>query len=250
MTDWGVNFSGTVHDHRWSSTDDKEKSKESKVNAKTCPTIAILKRHPMYDCLILVKKFRKCLNGYALEFPIVESQDLGEEDLDDEKLDDNDHTDTGIDRQDENKDFCRRKMVSRYLDGDDPWKFGPIIDTTQNCSSSSDDNHDPVTMSHDHHSSESVIRPCRLQFNLRNHNPNEVSCPFINKSYPPQLDDLGQICELVTVPINGLLDRLQLQTDSGVSVDSKVYAFAMGLKTAERILTRNNMHEISETPPI
>lgn len=223
MCDYGVNFSGIVHDHKWSP------GNNSPSGAASCPTIAILKRHPMYDCLILVKKFRNCLNGYALEFPLVNCEDLGEKCSTGGANCDNHVHD--LKEQDENKHSCRRKMVSRYLDGDDPWKFGPIIDQNQYL--------DDATRGRQSRSAD-----------LRNQDPNEASsCSFMSK-YPPQKDDLGQICELVTVPINGLLDRLQLYTESGVSVDSKVYAFAMGLKTAERILTRSSMQEVSETPPI
>ena len=41
--------------------------------------------------------------------------------------------------------------------------------------------------------------------------------------------------EVIPVPINGLLDRLNEYSRRNVVVDSRVYAFAIGLKKGERM---------------
>lgn len=45
----------------------------------------------------------------------------------------------------------------------------------------------------------------------------------------------GAIVEVIHVPINGLLDRLNEYYNNGIIIDSRVYAFAIGLKKGERL---------------
>jgi len=41
--------------------------------------------------------------------------------------------------------------------------------------------------------------------------------------------------EIIQVPVNGLLDRLTEYSKKGIVVDSRVYAFAIGLKKGEKL---------------
>ncbi|RWS09539.1 ADP-sugar pyrophosphatase-like protein [Dinothrombium tinctorium] len=45
----------------------------------------------------------------------------------------------------------------------------------------------------------------------------------------------GHIVELLQVPVNGLLDRLRQYSQQGLVIDSRVYAFAIGLKKGEKM---------------
>lgn len=171
----------------------------------------------MYDCLVLVKKYRNCLRGYTLEFPsesVREDENAIVRNRSQNKLGDQLESMKEEQQRKSSKAeivSCRRRqLVSRFLDGDDPMYQSP-------CAAQSG----PL---------ESILLS----------NP---SGPFA-----VQYDDKGSVCELVHVPINGLLDRLKNYNESGIAVDSRVYAFAMGLKTAERILTTNSMKELQETP--
>lgn len=181
-----------THDHDSMVTNKQERAQHNEANLTTTTngpsqeneqvasarsTIAILRRHPMYDSLILVKKYRACLNGHTLEFPS------------------SDRVQTGVQYpESDEKSCCRTKLVSVYLDGDDP------------------------------------IYQCQEK-----RNPNALQA---------HQDDL------VFVPMNGLIDRLEIYNRHGVSIDSRVYAFAMGLRTAEKFLTTSSMKELQETPPV
>lgn len=229
--DFYINFSGITHDHalldphdnhedngqvtsNYKSSETRTTTAASKTTHQDCSTIAILRRHPMYDCLVLVKKFRNCLDGYSLEFPAgrltTEEQFMST----DEEEDDDGERDNNKRKAGETvagKSCGRRKLISRFLDGDDP-----------------------------------MYQSCCANANCFE---NGTSCGGVSRlPLEPQNDDRGDTCELVLVPINGLLDRLKNYTRSGLAVDSRVYAFAMGLKTAERILTTNSMKELQETP--
>lgn len=200
--EFSINFSGLTHDH---TLDQSTSIRLDGANDNTCSTIAILRRHPMYDCLVLVKKYRDCLSGYSLEFPSDEIQD---EQFDDENC--------GSEKPISNGKVCgRRRLVSRFLDGDDP-----------------------------------IYQSCCADVIDQNSKPNSKNPTGASLAHPfsKQLDDRGDTCELVHVPINGLLDRLKSYTKSNCAVDSRVYAFAMGLKTAERILTTGALKELQETP--
>lgn len=152
---------------------------ETEEDMSSLATIAILKRHPMYDCLVLVKRYRASCNGYTLEFPTSERT-----------------TNRTKKNQSSDNTYCSKtKLVSIYLDGDDP------------------------------------IYRCQ-----------EKNCKNSNLS--------AQDGEIVYVPMNGLLDRFDTYDKRGITVDSRVYAFAMGLKTAERIMRTNSMKEVQETPQI
>lgn len=197
-----INFSGLTHDHAIAGSYSGINKDDIESN---CSIIAILRRHPMYDCLVLVKKFRNCISGHSLEFPNDKLDESGQAPSEEG----NEIRRLATDRQkprDEHEDILSRncngrRLVSTFLDGDDP-------------------------MSQDSSQSDS----------------------FSSQPFPVQIDDQGNQCELVHVPINGLLDRLKNYTQSGIAVDSRVYAFAMGLKTAERILATNSMKELQETP--
>lgn len=134
-------------------------------------TIAIMRRHTMYDSLILVKQHRPDRKGYSLEFPTNSNQKAAKS-------------------QSENRETCKTKLTSVYLDGDDPMYLN-------------------------------VAESNGLNF----------------ENY-----------EIVHVPLNGLLFRLDNYEKSGITVDGQVYAFALGLKTADKFLKSGSMKEIQETP--
>ena len=139
-------------------------------------TIAILRRHPMYDSLVLVKRHKPGQgDSFTLEFPGTLAPEWAKQEA-------------------SAPGACTGKLVSVLLDGDDPVY---------------------------QHREEQYARD----------------------------KDGG---ELVYVPINGLIERLdQLHSSqSNVQIDGRVYAFAMGLRTAERILISSTMKEVQETPQI
>lgn len=239
-----INFSGITHDHafanlaidqRNSNNNNRNHNNDDAENIEigdtSCSAIVILRRHPMYDCLVLVKKFRTCLDGYALEFPIdkltesemetFESEDQHQIEL---QQDHHQQQEASLSSSDSTSRCRNRRLVSRFLDGDD------FMSWTRSNSSPNGGSQD--TLAADYLAQSAEVG-----------SPSPVINPF-----EPQLDDKGEPCELVHVPINGLLDRLEGYTRSGVAVDSRVYAFAMGLKTSERILTTNSMKELQETP--
>lgn len=218
--DFYINFSGLAHDHTTHESCEPNTTNQVQDGENQCSVIAILRRHPMYDCLVLVKKYRACLSGYSLEFPVDKFAEQGEEE------------DSGSEATSDSGEHhrqpaqvhrsassgallskcSRRKLISRLIDGDDPMfqyylEGSPTLEQDKK-----PDGSDPTH-------------------------------PFSQ-----QTDDKGQSCEFVHVPLNGLLHRLRHHTESGIAVDSRVYAFAMGLKFAERILTTNSMREIQETP--
>lgn len=225
LDDFAINFSGLTHDHTVLNPPHDDHEHED-----SCSTIAILRRHPMYDCLVLVKKYRACLQGHTLEFPLdkcshhSEPACREEHSADAENINNRDPRTSGASSgtnsetaqpETTTKSCGRQRLISRFLDGDDP--------IYQSCCNNGLD----------------------LSQDLESSGGGGLVPPFA-----PQVDDNGQQCELVYVPINGLLDRLKGYTQSGVSVDSRVYAFAMGLKTAERILTTSSEKEVQETPLI
>ena len=228
-----LNFAGLIHDH--SVLNEEGQLELQSEQQQLCSAIAILRRHPMYDCLILVKKFRHCLNGYTLEFPLDKVQESELEPTNESPM---------MERQKRHQDesenklgpvraaTCNgRRLVSRFLDGDDPI-FGACCG----------------------HSISAACKPgaCVNQTGNSNGNTNQTATrqqqaapdsPFIE-----QRDERNEPCELVHVPVNGLLDRLAAYTNQGISVDGRVYAFAMGLKTAERIISTKSQKELQETP--
>lgn len=199
-----INFSGITHDH----TLVESKSRNGRIGSnKLSSSIAILRRHPMYDCLVLVKKYRACLEGYTLEFPI---DDVKPEDS---EGDESSSEDCGGGQQSDSGKHCnRRKLVSKFLDGDDL-----------------------------------MYRSHSIHNNLSETTQELEQAGALNSHFSTQVDDNGELGQLVQVPINGLLDRLKSYTEMGIAVDSRVYAFAIGLKTAERILTTSSMKEVQET---
>lgn len=240
--DFSINFSGLTHDHAtlYNNKTLNDNQKENNQDDSSCSTIAILRRHPMYDSLVLVKKYRNCLNGYSLEFPSDNLNDeLVQQDTGNtincinvkerhEKIDSNpSNNENSI----HSKSCNRRRLVSRFLDGDDPmYQACSISGTEMSVNDSSELNYNNT------HSSSSI------------HNSSTNSSISSSHPFAQQIDDKGELCELVHVPINGLMDRLRNYTETGVAVDSRVYAFAMGLKTAERILATSSMKEPQETP--
>lgn len=246
-----INFCGLTHDHNCDHAN--ETSTDKNIDAQThsgnesnedavkggCESnksdpsiirsiIAILRRHTMYDCLILVKKYRSCLRGFSLEFPldrVVDGLEITGEDLD--------QSAELIGRSEDSDASCgRRQMVSRVLDGDDPILQASIKQLSRVTSDSN------ITQNGSTDTGNSSLE-------------RKASAPrfeLINPFSLEQVGDNGEPCELVLVPVNGLLDRLENYTRSGVAVDSRVYAFAMGLKTSERILTSTSLRELQETP--
>lgn len=197
-------FSGRTHEHHLIGTtsnldktannlniDNNIKTKQQPLDNSfdSLSTITILHRHPMYDSLVLIKKYKTCLKGYSLEFP---TSDVNSK-----------HQSSNNYENESNcmdKNCCKSKLVSLYLDGDDPI----------------------------------------YQSSLENRN--------VQKEKKNGL--LSPEGEIVHVPINGLLERLNNYDRHGISIDSRVYAFAMGLKTAEKFLSTSSIKELQETPPI
>lgn len=68
--------------------------------------------------------------------------------------------------------------------------------------------------------------------------------------YQQQQEQLQSLDNMVMVPMNGLLDRLENYEKRGVVIDSRVYAFAIGIKTAERFVSTSSEREIQEAPQI
>lgn len=161
-------------------------------------TIAIMRRHPMYDSLVLVKKYNPSLNSFTLEFPTKNVANNSDHvDINNHEAKKNEHFENG-DKFNKTDTSCgRTKLVSVYLDGDDP------------------------------------IYQSQCGENLA-----------IDGFVPAETG------ELVFVPMNGLLDRLDNYDRHGTPADGQVYAFAMGLKTAERFLCSSTEKEIQEAPPL
>lgn len=292
-----INFIGLTHDHtsmrdnvvELTSSDTENTAANGKASKggdlqqqptdELCSAISILKRHPKYDCLVLVKKYRRCLDGYALEFPIDRIRES-------ERIPTNEsakhNTLAGQDEQEgENKpqdkidgprgggnslSACsQRRLVSRFLDGDDPMYSPALLYTMSSHSISA-----LQDTSDDDSSSSSLRRQPQqqhVQFQQQASEANgnqagagadddstimnetdQVTVECVEVPFMKQIDDKGEQCDLVHVPVNGLLDRLELYTRNGIAVDSRVYAFAMGLKTAERMMTTKSMKELQETP--
>lgn len=211
-----LSFTGYTHDHSVlpsSSSGARNGARnDAAQHSCTCSTIAILRRHPMHDSLVLVKKFRACLNACALEFPT--SLTCWSEASDASQCGDGEENNASLPRQ----RACCGKLVSRFFDGDDPIEQGHLATATGNGN----------------------IDLAAIQ------QQQEPQMP--DAALPAQFDERGEPCELVMVPINGLLDRLKNYTAANVAVDSRVYSFAMGLKTAERILTTSALKELQEAP--
>lgn len=174
---------------------DRQSNQENTLNANdpstTLSTIAILRRLAMYDSLVLVKRYRACINGYTLEFP---TSNLS---TNQPNTNDNANNIQIQQQQQAHEQDCRKtKLVSMYLDGDDPVYLNQEEKRKDSCLCSPDQG------------------------------------------------------EIVYVPMNGLMARLDNYDRHGVSIDSRVYAFAMGLKTAEIFMTSSSMKEIQETPPL
>lgn len=204
-------------EHQQQQTDKLAQDEQKQQQQETTPalaTIAILRRHPMFDSLVLVKKYRACLQGHTLEFPT--SRQQVNDGADNNKLDI--QTNSIVPQifnqlESENDDYTKElspqqqscnqtKLVSVYLDGDDPIFQSQAAAATSMRKTS-------TTSSEEQSSS-----------------------------------------DIVYVPINGLLDRLDNYSRHGISIDSRVYAFAMGLKTAERFLTSSSEKEIQEAPQL
>ncbi len=54
--------------------------------------------------------------------------------------------------------------------------------------------------------------------------------------------------EVIQVPINGLLDRLNAISKNDIIVDSRVFAFAIGLKKGEKLAQAQSQTENIEHP--
>lgn len=189
-------------------------------------SIAILKRHILCDCLILVKKYRPTLKSFVLEFPakIVEHNNLASGPQSSAASTDGNESDTSVGDAavkdvEENTGYkstqvkwvspdtavdpelCdnKLKLVSLIIDGDDPIKNDLLNQCSSGAASSCSDDDDSGINKHE------CTNEC--------------------------LDDI----EVIPVPINGLLDRLNEYSRRNVVVDSRVYAFAIGLKKGEKM---------------
>jgi len=156
-------------------------------------SIAILRRHILCDCLLLIKQYRPTVKSYVLEFPakIIEHTVVDEESDEEtgEAAIKDVENNTGYKSSDIHyispettldPELCDGKirLVSLVIDGDDPIKNS-----------------------------------------------------FIDGQYEEKQSEI----EVHQVPVNGLLDRLNEYSKRGVIVDSRVYAFAIGLKKGEKL---------------
>lgn len=269
-----LNFTGLTHDHSQISvakpnvarehdpTSDTKQNDNNINEEPSCSTIAILRRHPMYDCLILVKKYRHCLQGYSLEFPIdrVHENELMPTNESPQEVTDSKKSSSLENQKDKQQlneqlltsECSQRRLVSRFLDGDDPIFRAccQLMHSGSSAGCGNTESNNPSSTGPAESTSKQIAAAVEQSLGTSNNNmihrissASDVVNPFVE-----QIDDKGNQCELVHVPINGLLDRLEGYTRQGVAVDSRVYAFAMGLKTAERIMTTKSMKELQETP--
>jgi hypothetical protein len=168
-------------------------------------SIAILRRHILCDCLILVKHFRPTLKSYVLEFPAKIIEHSENASIDDET------GEAAIREVEESTGYkstivnfispevaldpelsdAKLKLVSLIIDGDDPIGNG-----------------------------------------LMNGNENDKQADI----------------EVIQVPINGLLDRLNAISKNDIIVDSRVFAFAIGLKKGEKLAQAQSQTENIEHP--
>lgn len=61
-----------------------------------------------------------------------------------------------------------------------------------------------------------------------------TSCNNNNQSYDGNNGSHGDIVEVLKIPINSLLDRLEKYDELGYVIDSRVMAFAIGLQRGQR----------------
>ncbi|KAI2802620.1 hypothetical protein RDWZM_009997 [Blomia tropicalis] len=212
------------------------------VDQEGVMSIAILKRHILCDCLVLVKKYRPSLRSYVLEFPARIVENSRSRSASGNSICSNgsnvQHDNSTIDQIEKaeagdaavrdveyntgyrstqvkyvspetamDPELCdnKLKIVSMVIDGDDPIRNNFFSNLMTDCSStnslSSNDDHSNGTNSNGH--------VCSNQ------------C----------LDDV----EVIPVPINGLLDRLNEYSRRNIIIDSRVYSFAIGLKKGEKL---------------
>lgn len=179
----------------------------------------------MHDCLVLAKKYRRCLGGYSLEFPLVDElglpQPTGGQETNGSAL-----------GEAQPAQCNRRRLISRFIDGDALVSYGQIGDLAATTTTAPEQTNKIAT----------ILADSQLA-NVATDYDGEVDVDVdANKDNEPTRP------QLMHVPINGLLDRLKNYTNIGLAVDSRVYAFAMGLKTSERFLTTNFERELHESP--
>ncbi|XP_027194911.1 ADP-sugar pyrophosphatase-like [Dermatophagoides pteronyssinus] len=180
------------------------------IQEDTILSIAILKRHCLCDCLILVRRYRPTLKSYALEFParIIE-QRYSDKSGDEAAKEIEENTGYGSTKVKyispqtaTDPELCdsKVKLVSMIIDGDDPIKNNFFhAKNPQNNSDQQQQQEQQEQQQNGHHN-----------------------------------DDDNDI-EIILLPINGLLDRLNEYYNNGTIVDSRVYAFAIGLKKGEKL---------------
>jgi hypothetical protein len=157
-------------------------------------TIAVLKKQIMCDALILVKQYRAPLKSYTLEFPASVFD-----------TDDNIKKSANIEIEDATgytSTSVKHISPSTSLDPD-------ITDGKVKLVSVTIDGDDPIQRT----------SPRNTASGNGGSNGNRGH---------------GQIVEVIHVPINGLLDRLDKYSAGGLVIDSRVYAYAIGLKKGER----------------
>ncbi|XP_054158768.1 ADP-sugar pyrophosphatase-like [Oppia nitens] len=160
-------------------------------------SIAILRQHIRCDCLLLIKQYRPTLKAYALEFPakIVEHTAI------DEKSDEESDEETG-------------EVAIEDIENNTGYK-------------STDIHHISPETALDPELCDGKVRLVSLVVD----GDDPIKNGFINGHHNEKHTEI----EVHQVPINGLLDRLNEYSKRGIVVDSRVYAFAIGLKKGEKL---------------
>ncbi|KAF7492053.1 ADP-sugar pyrophosphatase [Sarcoptes scabiei] len=223
--------------------------KSSDVEEDTILSLAILKRHILCDCLILVHRYRPTLKSFTLEFPakIIEQRFQDQSaDLAAKEIKDNTGYGSTIIKYvspetSTDPELCdsKVKLVSMIIDGDDPIKNNfigskkipdPDRYFVDNIVQHQLDHDDDDGKKADRFEGDPNESKQKVAENSSNNNDDGIE-------YDPNIDD---DYDIILLPINGLLDRLNDYCENGTIVDSRVYSFAIGLKSGEQ-LRRNGL---------
>lgn len=75
-----------------------------------------------------------------------------------------------------------------------------------------------------------------------------TSCNNNNQSHDSNHGSHGDIVEVLKIPINSLIDRLEKYDEQGYVIDSRVMAFAIGLQRGQRFSMDEARDENESTP--
>ena len=177
-------------------------------------TIAVLKKQILCDSLVLTKQYRAPLGAYTIEFPATVSI------LHSLKIDSLTHSHP-IHQVLESGPMSPSDLATREIQDDTGY------------SSSSVQYISPLT------SLEPDISDGKLQFvsmTIDGDDPlQSTTCDNNNQSNDGNTGSHGDIVEVLKIPINSLLDRLEKYDEQGYVIDSRVIAFAIGLQRGQML---------------